>query len=109
MRHIFTLVSICLLTSIACKSYAQLDVALLLGERTKSLVLPIAFGGYFKLGFPISQADEISAEASFLSWDEGEADYVAGKVGYVYTLNREGYGWFVEPQVGYAFVGSDPW
>ncbi len=108
MRHIITLFTICLLTIIADKSYAQLDVALLLGERSKALDLPIAFGGYIKLGFPINQADEISAEASYLTWDEGDAGYFSGKLGYVYTLNREGYGWFIEPQLGYAFVGSDP-
>lgn len=108
MRHIVTLITIYLLTSITCKSYAQLDVALLLGERTKSLASPIAFGGFIKFGVPINQSDEISAEASYLTWDEGDAGYFAGKAGYVYTLNREGYGWFVEPQVGYAFVGSAP-
>jgi len=108
MRHIITLIAICLLKIKAGKSYAQLDVALLLGERTKSLDLPVAFGGYIKFGFPINQADEISAEASYLTWDEADAGYIAGKLGYVYTLNREGYGWFIEPQLGYAFVGSDP-
>jgi len=108
MRHIITLFMICLLTIIAGKSFAQLDVALLLGERSKSLDLPIAFGGFLKLGVPISLADEISVEASNLTWGEGEAGYFVGKLGYVHTLNREGYGWFIEPQLGYAFVGSDP-
>ena len=108
MRHIITLFTICLLTIKANKSYAQLEVALLLGERSKSVDPPIAFGGFLKFGFPISQADEISVEASNLTWDEGDAGYFAGKLGYVYTLNREGYGWFIEPQLGYVFVGSDP-
>lgn len=108
MRPIITLLTIFLLTIIAGESYAQLDVALLLGERKKSLALPIAFGGFIKFGVPINQSDEISAEASYLTWDEGDAGYFAAKVGYVYTLNREGYGWFIEPQLGYAFVGSDP-
>lgn len=89
--------------------YAQIDVALLLGKRASSIDPPIAYGGYLKFGFPISVADEISAEGSVLTWDEKDAGYFAKKLDYVYTLNRQGYGWFIEPQAGYVFAGSDPW
>ncbi len=109
MRLTITLITFCLFTSIASKSFAQIDVAVLLGDRASSIEPPIAFGGFLKLSFPISLADEISAEGSLLTWDEKDAGYVAGKLGYVFTLNRQGYGWFVEPQLGYVFVGSDPW
>jgi len=109
MRQIIALVTFCFLTSITGKCYAQLDLALLLGERTASLESPLALGGFLKFGFPINEADEISAEASLLTWDETDAGYFAGKLGYFVSLNRQGYGWFIEPQAGYVFVGSDPW
>lgn len=109
MRQLIALMAVCLLTSIAGKCYAQLDIAVLLGERNTSLESPLAYGAYLKFGFPINEADEISAEASFLTWDETDAGYFAGKLGYFFTLNRQGYGWFIEPQAGYVFVGSDPW
>ncbi len=109
MRQIIASISFCLLTGIAGKCYAQLDIAVLLGERATSLESPLAYGGYLKFGFPISEADEISAEGSLLTWDETDAGYVAGKLGYLYTFNRQGYGWFIEPQAGYVFTGSDPW
>ena len=38
-----------------------------------------------------------------------DACYFAGKPGYVYTLKREGSSWFIEPELGYAFLGSSPW
>ena len=109
MRSFITLLAFSLLTAVTSKCYSQLDVAMLLGKRGKDINPPVAFGGYLKFGFPISVADEISAEGSLLTWDEKDAGYFAGKLGYVFTLNREGYGWFVEPQAGYVFVGSDPW
>jgi hypothetical protein len=109
MRHFITLLAFILLTGLTSRCYSQLDVAMLLGKRAKEIDPPVAFGGYLKFGVPISEADEISAEASLLTWDEKDAGYFAGKVGYVYTLNRQGYGLFLEPQVGYVFAGSDPW
>ncbi len=80
----------------------------MMGKRGSELEWRRAFGSYLKFGFPINQGDEVSLEGSLLVWVEVDAGYMAGKVGYVYTLNREGYGWFVEPQLGYIFVGSDP-
>lgn len=109
MRQFVAFITLCLFTSLANKCYSQLDIAVLLGERTSSISPPIAFGSFLKFGFPINEADEISAEGSLLTWDQTEAGYFAGKLGYTFTLNRQGYGWFIEPQLGYAFVGSDPW
>jgi len=81
MRQIITLIAFCLLTSINSKCYSQLDIALLLGERATSVDPPLAFGSYLKFGFSISKADEISAEASILTWDGTDAGYFAGKLG----------------------------
>ena len=108
MQRVFVSIFFLILSSLSSELFAQIDAALILGKRGSELESRLAFGSYLKFGFPINQADEVSAELSLLRWDELDAGYMSGKIGYVYTLNREGYGWFVEPQLGYVFVGSDP-
>lgn len=108
MKSLVISIFFLLLSSVSSELCAQIDAALIVGKRGSELESRRAFGSYLKFGFPINEGDEISAEASLLIWDEIDAGYMAGKIGFVYTLNREGYGWFVEPQLGYVFVGSDP-
>jgi len=88
--------------------YGQVDAFMLVGKRAQRYDSKIGLGGFIKLGVPVSVADEITAEVAFIGWDEYLSGYIPLKAGYHYTLNREGYGWFVEPQVGYTLLGYDP-
>lgn len=89
---------------------AQLGVMKLVGNGTKDYT--IGFGAFVKTGFPVSDGSdltiEIGANFFFLHDDYDGADGTAMcplKVGYRYTLNGTGEGFYVEPQVGYNIYG----
>jgi hypothetical protein len=56
---------------------------------------------------PVNEdADEITAELALLGLDGLSAGFLPFKAGYRYTLNRTGFGFYLEPQAGYAY-GDD--
>src|SRR3954465_1221889 len=95
---------------IAIQSRAQLSVIKMVGNDTKDYK-PGA-GLYLKAGYPVSEGDDITIEAGcyLFSLYNNSFEYgtivIPGKVGYRYTINREGNGFYVEPQVGYNIYGS---
>ncbi|CAN5697380.1 hypothetical protein BH11BAC3_BH11BAC3_23740 [soil metagenome] len=89
---------------------AQLGVMKLIGNGTKDYKL--GFGAFIKTGFPFNEGSDITIEGGanifFLDDGYGTADGTIMcplKVGYRYTLNKTGEGFYVEPQVGYNLYG----
>lgn len=81
----------------------------MVGKNTKDYKL--GAGLYLKAGYPVSEADDITFEAGLYAFSLYDYDYAFGtimapaKIGYRYTLNRNGDGFYVEPQAGYNFFG----
>ncbi|SRR6266700_3685467 len=100
-------ISILLLAG-AC-SHAQIEVAKIVGKNSKDYNL--GFGAFLKFAYPVSEAADLSLEAGFLFFvlnDGGDGDGTAFcplKLGYRYTLNQTGTGFYVEPQVGFNLYG----
>lgn len=103
----FQSVLVVFLTAICVNTaQAQLDFFTVLGPGISYYEPPVGFGGFIKFATPISEADDITLELGFLGFDGNDAGYVPIKLGYLYTFNRSGTGWFCEPQLGYS-IGGD--
>jgi hypothetical protein len=105
MRKII-LVTILSLTLVSAN--AQLQVLKLVGKNSKEFTL--GYGAFLKFGFPVSDADAVTFEGGInFFFDKESSDYgiavVPVKVGYRYTLNRSGKGFYAEPQAGYNVYG----
>ena len=90
---------------------AQLFVSKLTGKGSSNY--NTGYGAFLKLGFPISDADEITGEIGFNDYtlkDLPSYGILTAplKVGYQYTIDRSGSGFYVEPQLGYNIVGIVP-
>jgi len=94
---------------IASGAKAQLGVMKMVGNNTKNYSL--GFGAYLKGIFTVSQASDVTLEVGaneFFLNDGGTGDGTAVvpiKVGYRYSLNGSGMGFYVEPQIGYNIYG----
>ncbi|MEO6455934.1 MAG: hypothetical protein ABIN97_17770 [Ginsengibacter sp.] len=100
--------AIFLLFFFTIQANAQLGVMKLVGKNTKNYKL--GFGGFIKTGFPVSDGSdvtlEIGADIFPLDGGNGEGTIMCPlKVGYRYTLNGTGKGFYVEPQVGFNVYG----
>jgi hypothetical protein len=91
-------------------SKAQLGAMKLVGKDTKDYKL--GFGAFIKTGFPVNDGSDITLEGGvnffILNDGYGSADGTAMcplKIGYRYTLNQTGQGFYVEPQAGYNLYG----
>ena len=88
---------------------AQLGVRKLVGNNTKNYSL--GFGAFIKTGVPVSEAADLTLEVGANFFPEKESEFRYGtamcpvKIGYRYTLNGTGEGFYVEPQVGYNLYG----
>jgi hypothetical protein len=88
---------------------AQLAVMKLVGKDTKDYTL--SFGAFIKTGIPVSDGSDVTFElgANFFRLNDGGSGdgtiMCPLKVGYRYTLNETGEGFYVEPQVGYNILG----
>jgi hypothetical protein len=86
---------------------AQIDVFTIVGKKRNEFETRVGLGGFLKFGVPVNQgSDEITAEAAVLIFDGASAGFLPMKLGYVYTFDRSGYGFYFEPQTGYA-IGED--
>lgn len=94
---------------ISIRSSAQLSVIKMVGNNTKDYKL--GAGLYLKAGYPISQGDDITMEAGCYIFSIDDYSYefataiVPVKFGYRYTFNRQGNGFYMEPQLGYNMYG----
>ena len=106
MKKLLTLASALFL--IASHSNAQIEIDKLLGKNSDSY--GIGFGAFLQFAFPASDAADITAEGGvvfFFEKDNSEEGIAAipVKVGYRYTLNGTGEGFYIHPQVGYNVYG----
>lgn len=87
---------------------AQVEVLKLTGQEGKDYRL--GFGAFLKFAFPVNEASflTIEAGANFIGQKEDREQGMAiipAKLGYRYTINGSGIGFYVEPQVGYNIYG----
>ncbi len=89
--------------------HAQIEVAKIIGKNSEKY--GVGFGAFLKLAFPISEGDDISVEIGASIFREKNSStnglaYVPLKLGYRYSINRTGSGFYVEPQMGYNVYGA---
>jgi hypothetical protein len=91
-------------------AHAQIGAMKLVGPGTKDY--SIGVGAFIKGSIPASDAADVTIElgANFFpsegGWSSGEGTAMCPlKVGYRYTLNGTGEGFYVEPQAGYNVYG----
>lgn len=85
---------------------AQIEVAHFSTKEFKS----IGFGAFLNFSFPVSEADYITAEGGVQYFKDNSVEAVAMipvLIGYRYTLNRSGTGFYVEPNAGFSFCVAD--
>jgi len=88
---------------------AQIGVMKLVGNDTKDYAM--GFGAFIKTGLPVSDGADVTLEigADFFPDKEYLSDYGTVmcplKLGYRYTLNGTGQGFYVEPQAGFNLYG----
>jgi len=90
---------------------AQIQISKFIGANSNKSTL--GYGGFLKYSHPISAGSDITFEIGFTSFSlKGNDAYgwivVPLKVGYRYTINQTGKGFYIEPFLGYNFVGVDP-
>jgi len=91
------------------ESNAQLGAMKLVGNDTRDYKLGL--GAFIKTGFPVGEGSDITVEGGvniFFLDSYGSADGTIMcplKIGYRYTLNKTGQGFYVEPQAGYNLYG----
>lgn len=101
--------AICILLFFTLHTHAQIAVMKLVGPGTKDY--SIGFGAFIKSAIPASDAADVTIEigANFFpsgGWGNGEGTAMCPlKVGYRYTLNGTGEGFYLEPQAGYNVYG----
>lgn len=87
--------------------YAQIDAFMIVGKKSNEFYNKVGFGAFLKFSLPVNEdADEITADLGIMGLDGYDLAFIPMKAGYRYTLNRAGYGFYVEPQAGYA-IGED--
>lgn len=69
----------------------------------------IGFGGFLNFSFPSSEADYVTIEGGFQYFknkDDEDLGLIPVLLGYRYTLDRTGSGFYIEPDAGYTFGSS---
>jgi hypothetical protein len=95
-----------LLFFLIIQANAQLGVMKLVGNGTKDYKM--GFGAFIKTGFPVSEGSDATLEigVDIFPMDDGYGTAMCPlKVGYRYTLDGTGKGFYVEPQVGFNVYG----
>jgi hypothetical protein len=91
------------------KANAQIGAMKMIGKNTKDY--SIGFGAFIKTGFPVSDAASATVELGANFFPVKGSGFSYGtvmcpvKLGYKYTLNGEGDGFYIEPQAGYNVYG----
>ena len=102
-----------IILSIICICYyasqAQIEVAKIIGKNSEKYGL--GYSAFIKFSYPITDADDISLEyGATVFMEKGSSTrgllYAPLKLGYRYTLNRTGRGFYVEPQLGFNTIGA---
>lgn len=102
MRSMFTFIAACLFS---LHSNAQFEVDYVKLKDFKA----IGFGGFLNVAFPVNESDFAVFECAgqiFTNSSTEELYLLPVVVGYRYTFDRSGYGFYAEPNFGYTFGGS---
>jgi hypothetical protein len=89
---------------------AQIAVMKLVGKNSKNF--GAGYGGFLAFAYPISKADDATIEigANIFTQKNSNGKYgyynVPLKIGYRYTINREGFGFYIQPTIGYNLYGN---
>jgi hypothetical protein len=69
----------------------------------------IGFGGFFNFSVPVSDANYITGELGLDAFSSNENNVLLAPVlmGYRYTIDGSGTGFYLEPNAGYSFGGTD--
>jgi Autotransporter beta-domain len=68
------------------------------------------FGSFLNLGFPVSEANYLTIEGGFKYFKNSDGESMGifpVLLGYRYTLDQSGSGFYIEPYAGYTFGGTD--
>jgi len=105
MKIIRTLFIVSLLLFISPFAKAQIQIDYLSFKGFSS----VGFGAFFNFAVPVSDADYVTAEAGLDVFSHNGDNVAIAPVllGYRYTLDQTGTGFFIEPNAGYAFAGTD--
>ncbi len=97
---------------VASTADAQIEVLTVLNPKPESKYI-VGFGAMLKFGIPVKEnADQLTIEAGVKYIPEIEYPeyygiaYIPVKVGYMYSLDRSGTGFYAEPQLGYSVYGA---
>src|SRR3978361_1220120 len=101
-----------LLLSILSKSHAQIEVDKFMGTKNGSHY-GLGIGAFIKVAIPISEAASLTPEVGLVfaflkdGGDQGQDGTAICplKLGYRYTVNGSGTGFYVEPAIGYNIYG----
>ncbi|MEO9020727.1 MAG: hypothetical protein ABI237_12340 [Ginsengibacter sp.] len=72
----------------------------------------VGFGAFLNFSLPIQEVNYITIDAGYLFFKDKnttELDLVPLLLGYRYTLDQTGSGWYVEPNAGYTFDVLQDW
>jgi hypothetical protein len=87
-----------------CK--AQIEVAHLSAKDYKAL----GFGAFLNVSLPVSDANYLTIEGGYQYFKDKSTKVVSMMpvlIGFRYTLNQTGTGFYVEPNAGYSFSVAD--
>ncbi len=96
---------ICLLLIISSAAFSQIEGDYITLKGFKAF----GFGAFLNFAVPVSESDYATLEGGFLYFQDNQQQdvgMVPVLVGYRYTLDRSGSGFWVEPQAGYVFGGT---
>ncbi len=69
----------------------------------------VGFGAFLNFAIPVSEADFVTAEGGLDLFSSQQQNVVVLPLlaGYRYTLDRSGTGFYLEPNAGYSYGGTD--
>lgn len=106
MKKIFSILVTCFLIS---QLKAQIEISRPIGKDSKDYT--IGYGGFLNLGYALTDASDVTLEAGVIYFPLRESNFTQGiwvvpiKLGYRYSIDGTGTGFYVEPQVGYCVAG----
>jgi hypothetical protein len=97
------LIFLCFIFCSTSKAQLQLDYLSFKGFSS------IGFGGFFNFSVPVSDANYVTGELGLdvFSRNDEHVALAPMLVGYRYTLDGTGTGFYLEPNLGYSFAGTD--
>jgi len=93
-------------------SHAQLEGAYVTTKNSNAF----GYGGFLNFSLPVAEVNYITIDAGYQYFEGKNIDQmslVPLLLGYRYTLDQSGSGWYLEPNAGYTFdasptYGNDP-